>query len=93
MMMNVEQSVECELAGENEVLGENLPQITLSPAWPDLGSNPGRRGGKPSTNGMSYGTRHMSLYLMRKMFSILFSDAVLFIGFSCKSFTCTQEFE
>jgi hypothetical protein len=26
MMMNVEQSVELELAGETEVLGENLPQ-------------------------------------------------------------------
>jgi hypothetical protein len=26
MMMNEEQSVECELAGETEVLGENLPQ-------------------------------------------------------------------
>jgi hypothetical protein len=26
MMMNVEQSVEWELAGETEVLGENLPQ-------------------------------------------------------------------
>jgi hypothetical protein len=26
MMMNVEQSVERELAGETEVLGENLPQ-------------------------------------------------------------------
>jgi hypothetical protein len=26
MMMNVELSVECELAGETEVLGENLPQ-------------------------------------------------------------------
>jgi hypothetical protein len=26
MMMNVEQSVECELAGETEVLGKNLPQ-------------------------------------------------------------------
>jgi hypothetical protein len=25
-MMNVEQSVECELAWETEVLGENLPQ-------------------------------------------------------------------
>jgi hypothetical protein len=25
MMMNVEQSVEWELAGETEVLGENLP--------------------------------------------------------------------
>jgi hypothetical protein len=26
MMMSVEQSVEWELAGETEVLGENLPQ-------------------------------------------------------------------
>jgi hypothetical protein len=26
MMMIVEQSVECELAGKTEVLGENLPQ-------------------------------------------------------------------
>jgi hypothetical protein len=26
MMMIVEQSVECELTGETEVLGENLPQ-------------------------------------------------------------------
>jgi hypothetical protein len=26
MMMNVEQLVECELAGETEVLGENLHQ-------------------------------------------------------------------
>jgi hypothetical protein len=26
MMMIVEQLVECELAGETEVLGENLPQ-------------------------------------------------------------------
>jgi hypothetical protein len=27
MMMIVEQSVECELAGKTEVLGENLPQF------------------------------------------------------------------
>jgi hypothetical protein len=26
MMMIVEESVKCELAGETEVLGENLPQ-------------------------------------------------------------------
>jgi hypothetical protein len=26
IMMSMEQSVECELAGETEVLGENLPQ-------------------------------------------------------------------
>jgi hypothetical protein len=47
--------VECELAGETEVLGENLPQRHFvhqsgHVAWPDAGSNPGRRGGKLETN-------------------------------------------
>jgi hypothetical protein len=42
MMMIVEQSVECELAVEIEVLGEN--------------PNPGRRGGKLAINRLSYGT-------------------------------------
>jgi hypothetical protein len=27
-----------------------------NPTWPDLGSNPGRRGGNPATNRLSYGT-------------------------------------
>jgi hypothetical protein len=29
---------------------------TTNPKWPDLGSNPGPRGGKPATNRLSYGT-------------------------------------
>jgi hypothetical protein len=29
---------------------------TTYATWPDLGSNPGRRGGKPATNSLSYGT-------------------------------------
>jgi hypothetical protein len=37
------------MAGETEVLGENLP------TGPDPGLNPGRRGGKPATNRFSYG--------------------------------------
>jgi hypothetical protein len=63
MMMNVEQSVEWELAGETEILGEN-PSVTLSttnPTWPDLGSNPGSHGGKPVTNRLSYGTANRLL--------------------------------
>jgi hypothetical protein len=51
--------VEYELAGETEVLGENLPQrhfYTTNPTWPDPGSNPGRRCGKPATNRLNYGT-------------------------------------
>jgi hypothetical protein len=61
MMMSVEQSVECELAGETKVLGESLPNTILSttnPTWPDPGSNPDRRGEKPETNRLSYGAAH-----------------------------------
>jgi hypothetical protein len=46
--------VEWRLAGETEALGENWPSATLSttnPTWLD----PGRRGGKPATNRLSYG--------------------------------------
>jgi hypothetical protein len=37
MVMIMEQSVEWGLAGETEVLGENLPQCPTNPTWPDLG--------------------------------------------------------
>jgi hypothetical protein len=57
--MIVEKQMECRLAGETEVLGENLPQghfcPTQNPTWPDPGLNPGRRCGKPATNRLSYG--------------------------------------
>jgi hypothetical protein len=57
-MVTVEKLVEWRLAGETEVLGENLPQRHLStrnPTWLDPGLNTGRRGGKPATNRLSYG--------------------------------------
>jgi hypothetical protein len=54
-----ENLVEWWLAGETEVLGEYLPQCHFihhksQMSWP--GANPGRRGGKPATNRLSYGT-------------------------------------
>jgi hypothetical protein len=51
--------MECRLAGKTEVLGENLPQRyfcpSQKPTWSDPGLTPGRRGGKPATNRLSYG--------------------------------------
>jgi hypothetical protein len=48
--MIVEKQMECRLAGETEVLGENLPQRhfcpSKNPTWPDPGLNPGRHGHK-----------------------------------------------
>jgi hypothetical protein len=57
--MIVEKKMECRLAGETKVLGENLPQRQFCPSqnsiWPDPGLNTGRRGGKPATNHLSNG--------------------------------------
>jgi hypothetical protein len=57
--MIVEKQMECRLQGETEVLLENLPERHFCPSknstWPEPGLNPGRRGGKPATNRLSYG--------------------------------------
>jgi hypothetical protein len=62
----VEKQMECRLAGETEVLGENLPQRHFCPSqnltWPDSGLNAGRRGGKPATNRLSYGAAEATCY-------------------------------
>jgi hypothetical protein len=59
VIMRMENLVEWWLAGETEVLGKNLSQCHFAHhksriIWP--GANPGRRGGKPATKRLSYGT-------------------------------------
>jgi hypothetical protein len=55
----VEKQMEYRLAGETEVLGENLPQSHFcpshNPTWLDPVLKPGRRGGKQATNRLSCG--------------------------------------
>jgi hypothetical protein len=66
--MIVEKQMECRVAGETKVLGENLPQNhfcpSQNPTWPDPGLNPGRRGGKPATNRLSYGAVLISTFFI-----------------------------
>jgi hypothetical protein len=66
MMVIVGQLVELSLAGEPKYSEETCPSATLSttnPTSPDSGLNPGRRGGKPATNRLSYGETNTVMYL------------------------------
>jgi hypothetical protein len=59
MIMRMENLVEWCLARETEVLGEKLPQCHFVHHKSHMlcpGANQGRRGGKPTTNRLSYGT-------------------------------------
>jgi hypothetical protein len=61
VMVIVEKLVEWRLAGETDILEENMPRATLSTTnftWLDPSLNPGRRGGKPATNRLSYGAAY-----------------------------------
>jgi hypothetical protein len=53
--------------GKPKYSEKSYPGATLSttnPTWADLGSKPGRRGGKPATKRLSYGTTHKTEVLI-----------------------------
>jgi hypothetical protein len=65
--MMMEKLVEWWLVWKTEVPGENLPQRRFVHYEPHMlcpDANPGRRGGKPATNRLSYGTAGYSLLLL-----------------------------
>jgi hypothetical protein len=83
--MIVEKQMECRLAGETEVLlGENLPQRhfcpSQNPTWPNPGLNPGRRGGKPATNRLSYGAVFLLFIYCR--YYLIITDTVFPVMFN-----------
>jgi hypothetical protein len=68
----MENLVEWRLAGETEVFGEYLPPchfVHHKFHLLNLGSNPGRRGGKPATNRSSYGSDILQLNLRFFLFT------------------------
>jgi hypothetical protein len=59
MMVIVEQFMNEDWQGKPKYSEKTCLSATLStttPTWPDPGSNPGRHGGKPATNRLSYGS-------------------------------------
>jgi hypothetical protein len=78
--MIVEKQTECRLAGETEVLGENMPPRhfcpSQNPTWLDLGLNRGHRGGKLATNRLEL-WRSLEQDLMAEVNAVFCQDWLL----------------
>jgi hypothetical protein len=85
MRMIVEQLVEWRLAGETEVLGEKLPQRHCvhhnSHMTRPRARTPGRRGGKPATNRLSYGAANTKILIAPDIFQTMQICILLTIQF------------
>jgi hypothetical protein len=76
------------LAGQTEVLGENMPRrrfVHHKSYFPHPGANPGRRGWMPATNRFSYGAVWIESYSYIKL---LGNEAIRF----CFDFTQISDF-
>jgi hypothetical protein len=84
MMVIVEQFIGSRLAVEPKCSEKTCPSATLSTTnrkWPDPGPNPGRRGGKPATNRLSYGAayvHHHRNMLQQKSWELMSSTVFAF---------------
>jgi hypothetical protein len=71
MRVIVEQLVEWRLQGKPKYSEKICPSAVLSttnPTWPEPGTNPGRRGGTPATNRLSYGAANATTLVIKLEF-------------------------
>jgi hypothetical protein len=66
---------------------------TTNPTWPDLESNPGRRGGKPATNRLSYRTAFSPALSLPLLFRLASATYVLLYPAACHDLAapCTPQ--
>jgi hypothetical protein len=83
----VEKQVECRLAGETEVLGENLLQRhfcpSQNPTWSDPDLNPGRLGGKPALTAWTVAWPCCEDYVPDIVNKEKYSDKYMYVFFYC----------